>query len=269
MSLKDRLNLNEKIEINTENEKEEITPYNIYDNFLTNLLNQNKNIIVSCPIDIPTYSGINFLCSKISNDKRLVGIGTNLLLHPSEIIKFEPDTKNNSKELIKTAMSLNPDKIILQDFDGAEAVDVFKLINSGIKNIISAVNAENVKNAMRQIELNLYLNGVCMPETMMKSLLSDFVNIVIVLKKSNINSYENAIEISKIYELSDFKNNEYKFFEVTPRKEISTENVKEKNEQDKNKTVLSDVKNTLSQKKEEPIKKKNILASRIKKKTGN
>ena len=260
MSLKDRLNLNVQ-SINSGNElmSAELKSENhIYNNIFEKLLEENKNILVCASIDIPTYKALNFLCSKIPNDKRLVGIGANLLLNPSEIIKFEPDTKNVSKELIKTALNLNPFKIILQDFDGVEAVDIFKMINSDIKNIISAVNAKTPEKALRQIELNLYMNGVQIPELLMKEMLTEFVDNIVVVEKVGSSCF-----ISNIYAVQGFANNEYVILDIcnnsSPISKIKTDKSKE-----------SPVKKVLEKKKKivetEPKKKKNILAEKLKRK---
>ena len=267
MSLKDRLNLN------TQNESSqsglmtaELPKENLfYNDIFEKLLSENNNIIVCSSIDIPTYNALNFVCSKIPNDKRLVGIGANLLLNPSEIIKFEPDIKNVSKELIKTALSLNPFKIILQDFDGVEAVDIFKMINSNIKNIISAVNAQSPQKALRQIELNLYMNGVQIPEPLMKEMLTEFVDNIVVVEQAG-----NSYFISKIYTVQSLSNNEYVISDVLkkPSKAVKTENnIKAENEQ---KIKESPVKKAIEKKnkikEEEPPKKRNILAEKFKRK---
>lgn len=212
MSLKDRLNININTKTNIKKDavqKSYSKPNSAYDTIFEKIINENTNILVCSPINIPTYTALNFLCSRISNDRRLVGIGANLLLNPSEIIKFEPDKQNLSKELIKTAVSLKPFKIILQDFDGVEAVDIFKMINSNIKNIISAVNAQNAEKALKQMELNLYMNGVHIPETLMKEMITELVDNIIVIDKSG----ETPV-ISKIYAVQGLKNNEYQLSDV-------------------------------------------------------
>ena len=250
MSLKDRLKLN----IENEQPQEVLTKTTVKeksfcDNIFAELLTQKINLLVYCDITLPTYSAINYLCSKIENDKRLVGIGSNLLLNPDEIIKFEPDIKNQSKELIKTALSLKPYKIILQDFDGVEAVDVFKLINAGIGNVITAVNAKTPKNALSQMELNLYMNGVQIPQNLMKSLIADFVGKIIYVEKEN-----NDIVIKNIYNV-EFKDDEYKITELTGNKKKTGSDAKLLK---KEKPVVIDV--------IEKPKKRNILASKLRKK---
>ena len=248
MSLKDRLNLNNPKEPSSEIFKTISTEEkDAYNNVFEKLLEENSNIIVCSPISIPTYNALNFLCSKIPNNKRLVGIGTNLLLNPNEIIKFEPDTKNLSKELIKTALSLNPYKIILQDFDGIEAVDIFKMINSNIKNIISAVNAQDAEKALRQIELNLYMNGVQIPENLMKEMITELVDNIILVEQSGKNYF-----ISKIYSVQGLKNNEYVISDIYKFKKSPTKT---------NKKIVTD----------EIIvpKKKNVLAEKLKRKKIN
>ena len=219
------------------------------DELILEFLKQDINILVYCDINIPTYSAINYLCSKIESDKRLVGIGANLLLNPDEIIKFQPETKNQSKELIKTALSLKPYKIILQDFDGVEAVDIFKLVNAGIKNIITAVNAKTPENALSQIEMNLYMNGVQIPQNLMKSLISSFVDKIVFVEKLN-----GEFNIKNIYNV-EFKDNQYEISEIFDKKE---KNISKEKAQTKQEPLKIDIIET--------PKRRNILASKIKKK---
>ena len=215
MSLKDRLNKDKQTisENSLKYETGNITNQeekNFYIEQLKKYLEKNINILVCCPIEIPTYNAINYLCSKIPNDKRLVGIGANLLLNPDEIIKFEPETNNNQKQLIQTALNLNPYKIILQNFDGTEAVDIFKLINAGIKNIIGAVTAESAIKALSQAELNLYINGVSVPESIMKKMVSELFDIIIVVENNN-----GFFSISEIDEVKPFENDEYNILKIS------------------------------------------------------
>ena len=249
MPLKDRLKLNnetdnlQEVLVETPQKKE-----SFFDKIFSEILNQDINVLVYCDINLPTYSAINYLCSKIECDKRLVGIGSNLLLNPNEIIKFEPETKNQSKELIKTAISLKPYKIILQDFDGVEAVDIFKLINAGIKNVISAVNAKTPEKALSQMELNLYMNGVQIPQGLMKTLIAEFVGKIIYIEKTNEN-----IEIKNIYNV-EYNEKGYKISEIPKIKKNSDTKTKS---EDKAKSVVIDVI-------EKPVRK-NILATKLKK----
>lgn len=251
MSLKDRFNLPTEEKISTNTKPLFVDTQNV---LLEKILRENDNILICCPIGIATYNAINFLCSKIPTNKRLVGIGSNLLLNPSELIKFEPDTKNSSKELIKTALSLNPDKIILQDFDGIEAVDIFKLINAEIKNVISAVQAKTPQKALQQIELNLYMNGISIPEKMMKQMLCDFIDKIIMVEK--INNTQSDLIITKIYELKSYTN-EYKIAEITNNSSSLSISPKETTTIDNNCSTTSF------------NAPKNILASKLKKKKIN
>ena len=250
MSLKDRLNINTETETTKAIVKTSpIIEKSFAEKIFEEILTQNTNILVYCDLNIPTYSAINYLCSKIENDKRLVGIGSNLLLNPDEIIKFEPEAKNQSKELIKTAISLKPYKIIMQDFDGVEAVDIFKLINAGIRNIISAVNAKTPENALSQMELNLYMNGVQIPQNLMKTLIAEFVGKIIYVEKEN-----ERIFIKNIYNV-EYSENGYKITEITDNKKKASTKIKSL---PKEKNVIVDV--------IKKTKKNNILAAKLKKK---
>lgn len=210
MSLKERLNLNI-------NEGLGITEINLktrkYEELFEQIINENQNIVICCPIDAEQSFVFDFLDDKIPSDKRLVAIGKNLNFNRSEIIKFEPDIQNSSKNLIKTAIDLKPYKIILQDFTGCEAVDIFKLANAGIKNIITSVMAETALKALCQIELNLYLSGVNISENLMKKTVSSFADKIVEIEKNG-----NSINILKIYRIKSVKNNEYLIEEIIQEK---------------------------------------------------
>lgn len=253
MSLKDRLiAINQKEKGQDKKNDSLINPLEInrtddfYAETLNKLIGQDINILVCCPMNVPTYNAINFLCSKIPGDKRLVGIGSNLLLNPSEIIKFEPEIKESNsrpKQLIKTALSLNPYKIILQNFDGTEAADIFKLVNAGIKNIIGAVVAEDAIKALLQTELNLYINGVSVPDFIMKKMISELFDKIIVVKSDE--KFEGSCYISEIYDVSLCENGEYSVSEVreTKAEDSKEESIKEENpvkpkDTPKNKLIL-------------------------------
>ena len=206
MSLKDRLNLNTEQNRALNMSEENLKALE----FFEKLLETEQNILICCPIEIQTYDALNFLCNKLPKDKRTVTIGSNLNLNQNEVIKFEPDTQNSSKDLIKTSLGLNPDKIILQNFQGVEAADIFKLVNADIKNIITAITASNAKKALVQAEFNLYSNGVSIPENIMKKMMASFIGKIIEVKTAG----KNKLCISKILEIKSVKNNEYVLSEI-------------------------------------------------------
>ena len=273
MSLKERLNINSNEELSISEVNSKTTKYNeLFEQFI----NENQNIVICCPIDVEQSGIFNLIDKIIPDDKRLVAIGKNINLNRNEIIKFEPDTQNSSKNLIKTAIELKPYKIILQDFSGCEAVDIFKLANAGIKNIITSVMAKNAVKALNQIELNLYLNGVNVPENLMKNTIFSFTDKIVETVKIG-----NSINISKIYQIKSIKNNEYLI------EEIIQDNIKKEIKKDEIKNLKAPViipepipsaakvkpdilkKKLDTNKPKAKIAKKNILAAKLKRKLDN
>lgn len=273
MSLKERLNLNNNKELSVSKNNLQTTKYN---ELFEQIINENQNVVICCPIDIEQGFVFNLSDEKIPPDKRIVAIGKNLNFSRSEIIKFEPDTQNLSKNLIKTAIELKPYKIILQDFTGCEAIDILKLINSGIKNIVTSVMAETAQKALTQMEFNLYSSGVNIPENLMKKLVSSFVDKIVEIEK-----IENSINISKIYQIKSIKNNEYLIEEIIQdniKKEIKKDEIKNS----KAPVIIPEpipsaakVKPDILKKKldtnkpKAKIAKKNILAAKLKRKLDN
>ena len=267
MSLKDRLNLKNELNSTLNTSEENLKYLQIFEK----ALQENQNILISCPINIQTYDVLNLLCSKIPNDKRIVAIGNNLSFSQNEIIKFEPDTQNSSKNLIKTSLGLNPYKIILQNFQGIEAVDIFKLVNADIKNIITAITASNAQKALMQIEFNLYSNGINIPETIMKKMIASFLDKIIEVKLTRTND----IIISKIYEIKSIKNDEYILLDLnlqTKNKKIEIDKFNIKGFEKQIQTpsaaeVKPDIlKRKLNAYSDEEIIKKSLFVSKLKKK---
>lgn len=254
MSLKDRLNLEKTTEQNI------LTDTDKHLDILKKILEDNQNILISCPLKISTGEACNFLCKILPEDKRIVAIGSNLILNQKEIIKFEPDINNSSKELIKTALNLNPYKIILQDFQGAEAVDIFKYINADIKNIITATVASNAQKALSQAELNLYLSGINVPEKFMKKQILSFIDKIVELDKRG----RNNIFVSNIYEIKSYTDEEYTLSSmVTPSKAVkTTKKSTPSNNELKSNQIISE--ENVKPKKE--ISPKNKLISKLKRK---
>ena len=217
MSLKDRLNINTQIKAPSLKETVENV---LYMDFFEKALCENLNILLYCPINVPTYEALNSLCVKIPQDKRIVMIGNNLELKQKEVIKFEPDTNNSSKNLIKTAVNLNPYKIILQNFQGVEAVDIFKFINADIKNIITAVTASDAKKALTQMEFNLYSGGLNIPENLMKNMIADFTDLIIQIEKLGT-----SCTISKISKIKSIRNNQYLIEEISINKKTGKKTI--------------------------------------------
>lgn len=261
MSLKDRLKLNENNSIgNSQNKKtlktddKKVKEQKFLEILFESYIEKDCNILVCCPIEVTTSNALNFLCSKIPQEKRLVGIGTNLLLNPDELIKFEPDTKNLSKDLIKTSLSLNPYKLILQDFQGAEAIDIFKLINSGLKNIITAVCAKDAQKAIQQAKLNLYLSGLNIPDALTEQMLNEFFDIIVTVAPD-----EKSKETFVITDLTETKNKEIKKTkEIVKKTENKTTPEKSK------KTEKPKITQTTAD-----MAPNNILASKLKQKNIN
>ena len=264
MSLKDRLNINTNASLST-NAEEKVNP--AYVNIFEKIIEENANIIVCCPIDVPTAEAINFLGNKINKEKRIVAIGSNLSFNQNEVIKFEPDINNLSKNLIKTSLDLNPAKIILQEFNGIEAVDIFKLINADIKNVIAAVTASSAQKALAQIELNLYLNGVNIPLNLMRNMIFSFVDKIVTVEKIDDNNFY----ISKIYEIKSVKNNEYIMSDYFSPKIENSELIEKGFDKNSIGTYEPSIlKRSISIKnKAENLSRKGILSSKLKRKNSD
>jgi pilus assembly protein CpaF len=130
-------------------------------NLLVQLVRNRCNIVVSGKAGSGKTSLLNVLCSYMQRSERVVTIEDvrELAIALPNAVQLEtrPSTPEglpgvNMTDLVRTALRLRPDRIIVGEIRGAEVVDMLSALNTGHAGSLSTCHAHSAQQALQRIE---------------------------------------------------------------------------------------------------------------------
>jgi pilus assembly protein CpaF len=137
--------------------------------FLENAVACKVNTLVSGGTGAGKTTLLNVLSAFIPRDERLVTIedAAELKLQQPHVVRMETRTANmeghglvTQRDLLKNALRMRPDRIILGEARGPEAVDLLQAMNTGHEGSLTTVHANDTRDALFRLELMIGLAGV-------------------------------------------------------------------------------------------------------------
>jgi pilus assembly protein CpaF len=128
---------------------------------LIQLIHNRCNIVVSGKAGSGKTSLLSVLCSYMHTNERIVTIEDvrelSILLANAVQLETRPSTQEglpgvNMTDLVRTALRLRPDRIIIGEIRGAEVVDMLSALNTGHAGSLSSCHAHTAQQALQRIE---------------------------------------------------------------------------------------------------------------------
>lgn len=132
----------------------------------------HKNVIVSGATSSGKTSVLNALSSFIPDNERVLVIedASELQLQQRHIVPFETRKADKNgqgevtiRDLIHSALRLRPDRIVIGEIRGGEALDLLQALNTGHAGSMSTIHANSPLDALRRIETCALLSGIDIP----------------------------------------------------------------------------------------------------------
>ena len=193
--------------------------------FLSRLVKSRYNIFISGGTGSGKTTFLNVLSDYIPEDERLVTIedSAELQLHNvSNLVRLEARMANlegcnavGIRDLIKASLRMRPDRIVVGEVRGAEAIDMLQAMNTGHDGSLSTGHANSPKDMMTRLE-TMVLMGMEMPVTAIRSQISSAIDIVVHLARLR----DKSRKVVQIAEVGDYIGGEvaliplYKFVET-------------------------------------------------------
>ena len=160
--------------------------------FLSRLVKSRYNIFISGGTGSGKTTFLNVLSDYIPEDERIVTIedSAELQLHNvSNLVRLEARMANlegcnavGIRDLIKASLRMRPDRIVVGEVRGAEAIDMLQAMNTGHDGSLSTGHANSPKDMMTRLE-TMVLMGMEMPVTAIRSQISSAIDIVVHLAR--------------------------------------------------------------------------------------
>ena len=129
--------------------------------FLAACVQSKATVLISGGTGSGKTTMLNALSRFIPEEERIITIEdtAELQLQQRHVVKFETRPPNlnkeggiNQRQLLRTALRMRPDRIIVGECRGAEALDMLQAMNTGVEGSMSTVHANTPKDAFSRLE---------------------------------------------------------------------------------------------------------------------
>jgi len=160
--------------------------------FLHAIILGKLNVLISGGTGSGKTTTLNILSGYIPENDRIVTIedSAELQLQQPHIVRLETRPPNiegrgeiGQRELVKNALRMRPDRIVVGEVRGAEAVDMLAAMNTGHDGSLTTIHANTPRDALSRIENMFAMAGWNMPAKNVRSQIAAAINIVVQLKR--------------------------------------------------------------------------------------
>lgn len=175
-------------------------------NFLKSMVEAGYNIFVSGGTGSGKTTFLNVLSNFIPEDERVITIEDSAelqLCNVKNIIRMETRQANSEgnnevtiRDLIKTSLRMRPDRIIVGEVRGSEALDMLQAMNTGHDGSMSTGHANSPKDMLLRLE-TMVLTGIDMPLAAIRAQIASALDIIVHLGRMRDKSRK-VIEIDEV-----------------------------------------------------------------------
>jgi pilus assembly protein CpaF len=181
---KKRLTLDELIKIGTLSDESV--------DFLQRCVHAELNILISGGTGSGKTTLLNALSSAIPDEDRIVTIedAAELQLNQRHVLRLESRPKNIEgegevpiRELVRNSLRMRPDRIIVGEVRGAEALDMLQAMNTGHDGSLSTVHSNAPRDALSRIETMVLMAGYDLPVRAIRQQVSSALDLIVHLER--------------------------------------------------------------------------------------
>lgn len=150
------------------------------------------NIIVSGGTGTGKTTTLNVLSDYLPNDERIITIedAAELRLTQDHVVRLESRPANiegkgqiTIRDLVRNALRMRPDRIIVGEVRGGEALDMLQAMNTGHNGSISTVHANSPRDTLSRMETMVLMAGMDLPVRAIREQISSALDMIIHLSR--------------------------------------------------------------------------------------
>ncbi len=160
--------------------------------FLAACVQAKTTILISGGTGSGKTTMLNALSRFIPEEERIVTIEdtAELQLQQRHVVKFETRPPNlnkeggiNQRQLLRTALRMRPDRIIVGECRGAEALDMLQAMNTGVEGSMSTVHANTPRDAFSRLETMVMMADLEIPTRVILQQLASAIKLVVQVSR--------------------------------------------------------------------------------------
>jgi pilus assembly protein CpaF len=146
------------------------------------------NILISGGTGAGNTTLLNALSAYIPGDERIVTIedSAELLLQQPHVARLETRPANiegrgeiTQRDLVKNALRMRPDRIVIGEVRGGEAIDMLQAMNTGHDGSLTTIHANTPRDSLARVETMIQMSGLRLSESAMRQQITSAINLVI------------------------------------------------------------------------------------------
>ncbi len=164
------------------------------------------NILISGNTSSGKSTMLNILSTFIPNLERIVTIedAVELQLRQRHVVRLESRLANmdgtgavNIRDLVRNSLRMRPDRLIVGEVRGGEALDMLQAMNTGHSGSLTTLHANSPRDAIARLETMSLMAGVDLPVTAVRKQISSAINLIVHMNRLPDGSRK-ALQITEI-----------------------------------------------------------------------
>ncbi|MBN2840224.1 MAG: CpaF family protein [Coriobacteriia bacterium] len=164
------------------------------------------NILISGGTGTGKTTLLNVMSSFVPDDERIVTIedAAELRLSQSHVLRLESRPPNiegkgqiTIRDLVRNSLRMRPDRIIVGEVRGAEALDMLQAMNTGHEGSLSTVHSNSPRDSLSRLETMVLMSGFDLPVRAVREQLASALDMVIQIARLRDGS-RRVVQVSEI-----------------------------------------------------------------------
>ena len=164
------------------------------------------NMLVSGGTGAGKTTLLNCLSNYIPENERIVTIedSAELKLQQEHVVRLETRPANiegqgmvTARDLVRNALRMRPDRIVVGEVRGGEALDMMQAMNTGHDGSISTIHANSARDALSRLETMMLMAGINLPERALREQIASALDVIIQLSRLSDGSRK-VIEFAEV-----------------------------------------------------------------------
>lgn len=174
--------------------------------FLNVCVMGRRNILISGGTGTGKTTLLNVVSSFIPTGERIVTIedAVELRLDQRHVVRLEARPQNiegrgeiTIRDLVRNALRMRPDRIIVGEVRGGEALDMLQAMNTGHEGSLSTLHANGPRDALSRLETMVLMSGMDLPMLAIREQMASAIDLIVHLNRLSDGS-RRVIDISEI-----------------------------------------------------------------------
>jgi pilus assembly protein CpaF len=157
---------------------------------LAAVVKSRRNVLISGGTGSGKTTMLNAMSGFIDNRERIVTIedSAELQMQQEHVVRLEtrpPNTEGkgeiSQRELVKNALRMRPDRIVVGEVRAGEAFDMLQAMNTGHDGSMTTVHANTARDALSRVEQMIGMSSIDMPARSARAQIASAINVVLQL----------------------------------------------------------------------------------------